>query len=443
MMSSMSNCTVKANPCSSSNAVDSFFSNGLDPLVSVAHDVSFKGSMASHHPNDFPSYNIGVLGSQSIGNTSHLVQYPSETSFAKVDPRLSCFGSGSFSNMVSSFGRSERYQIAGSVSSPDYPSNEECGTEKRTSVNTRNGIVGIVERCEGADHGATKQEDHQISDDRIGGQSIKAKKRKRIAEWPVGDSHSQFDSIKSVGMEQQNDNSHTTVQCSKEREEKKQKSEQNPISSARKVNNKQTKDRSQCADAAKEDYIHVRARRGQATNSHSLAERVRREKISERMRFLQDLVPGCNKITGKAVMLDEIINYVQSLQRQVEFLSMKLSTVNPELHIDIERLLSKDILYSQGGGSAVLGFIPGMSSSHAHLLGAPQGTRQTEMLLRTIDNSGDILKATNSHFSSMAQLSTIWDDDLQSVVQMGSVSDAPPDGFGLHGEMQYLIQDIP
>lgn len=36
------------------------------------------------------------------------------------------------------------------------------------------------------------------------------------------------------------------------------------------------------------------------------------------MTLLQDLVPGCNRITGKAVMLDEIINYVQSLQRQVE-----------------------------------------------------------------------------------------------------------------------------
>ena len=36
------------------------------------------------------------------------------------------------------------------------------------------------------------------------------------------------------------------------------------------------------------------------------------------MRLLQELVPGCNKITGKAVMLDEIINYVQSLQQQVE-----------------------------------------------------------------------------------------------------------------------------
>ncbi|KAI3678262.1 hypothetical protein L6452_37548 [Arctium lappa] len=38
-------------------------------------------------------------------------------------------------------------------------------------------------------------------------------------------------------------------------------------------------------------------------------------------------------------MLDEIINYVQSLQQQVE---MKLVTVNPELNIDIDHILSKD-----------------------------------------------------------------------------------------------------
>ncbi|KAK3122024.1 hypothetical protein QOZ80_8BG0664110 [Eleusine coracana subsp. coracana] len=92
----------------------------------------------------------------------------------------------------------------------------------------------------------------------------------------------------------------------------------------------------------KEGYIHVRARKGQATNNHSLAERLRREKINERMKLLQDLVPGCSKVTGKAVMLDEIINYVQSLQRQVEFLSMKLATVNPQLDLSIEGLLSKD-----------------------------------------------------------------------------------------------------
>ncbi|KAK6123023.1 hypothetical protein DH2020_043239 [Rehmannia glutinosa] len=91
------------------------------------------------------------------------------------------------------------------------------------------------------------------------------------------------------------------------------------------------------------DYIHVRARRGQATDSHSLAERARREKISERMKILQDLVPGCNKVIGKALVLDEIINYVQSLQRQVEFLSMKLEAVNSRLSPTIEEFPSKDL----------------------------------------------------------------------------------------------------
>uniref|UniRef100_A0ACD5ZKR5 Uncharacterized protein n=1 Tax=Avena sativa TaxID=4498 RepID=A0ACD5ZKR5_AVESA len=83
------------------------------------------------------------------------------------------------------------------------------------------------------------------------------------------------------------------------------------------------------------DYIHVRARRGQAMDSHSLAERVRRERISERMRYLQELVPGCDKVTGKAGMLDEIINYVQSLQKQVEFLSMKIAASNPVVNFNI------------------------------------------------------------------------------------------------------------
>ncbi|XP_054794967.1 transcription factor BEE 3-like [Prosopis cineraria] len=76
------------------------------------------------------------------------------------------------------------------------------------------------------------------------------------------------------------------------------------------------------------EVIHVRAKRGQATDSHSLAERVRREKINEKLRCLQDLVPGCYKAMGMAVMLDVIINYVLSLQQQIEFLSIKLSAAS-------------------------------------------------------------------------------------------------------------------
>ncbi|GFY85011.1 basic helix-loop-helix (bHLH) DNA-binding superfamily protein [Actinidia rufa] len=40
----------------------------------------------------------------------------------------------------------------------------------------------------------------------------------------------------------------------------------------------------------------VRARRGQATDPHSIAERLRRERIAERMKALQELVPSCNKV---------------------------------------------------------------------------------------------------------------------------------------------------
>ncbi|KAL4554019.1 hypothetical protein LXL04_037155 [Taraxacum kok-saghyz] len=54
---------------------------------------------------------------------------------------------------------------------------------------------------------------------------------------------------------------------------------------------------------APKDYIHVRARRGQATDSHRLAERVRREKIGERINLLQNLVPNCDKVRMKDVNL--------------------------------------------------------------------------------------------------------------------------------------------
>ncbi|PWA64109.1 basic helix-loop-helix (bHLH) DNA-binding superfamily protein [Artemisia annua] len=95
-------------------------------------------------------------------------------------------------------------------------------------------------------------------------------------------------------------------------------------------------------DKEKLPYVHVRARRGQATDSHSLAERARREKINARMKLLQELVPGCNKISGTAMVLDEIINHVQSLQRQVEFLSMRLAAVHPSIDINIDNMFSAE-----------------------------------------------------------------------------------------------------
>ncbi|CAH2076433.1 unnamed protein product [Thlaspi arvense] len=123
------------------------------------------------------------------------------------------------------------------------------------------------------------------------------------------------------------------------REKKKIKAEDETESSMKGKSNMSNTETS--SEIQKPDYIHVRARRGEATDRHSLAERARREKISKKMKCLQDIVPGCNKVTGKAGMLDEIINYVQSLQQQVEFLSMKLSVLNPELEFHINELSTK------------------------------------------------------------------------------------------------------
>ncbi|KAJ3671928.1 hypothetical protein LUZ60_008007 [Juncus effusus] len=166
------------------------------------------------------------------------------------------------------------------------------------------------------------------------------------------------------------------------------------------------------------DYIHVRARRGQATDSHSLAERVRREKISERMKLLQDLVPGCNKVTGKAVMLDEIINYVQSLQRQVEFLSMKLATVNTQLDFNMDNILPKDVAQACGGSMQQQNY---PSSSFPDPQMGPLNSGLTNNSVPNLGmqippNSLPLDAFTDPNF----QTGGIW-DDLQSVVQMGFV----------------------
>lgn len=64
-----------------------------------------------------------------------------------------------------------------------------------------------------------------------------------------------------------------STETTKDLIEMKQKVDQNTTSNS-KPGGKNGKQGSQGSDQPKEDYIHVRARRGQATNSHSLAERV-------------------------------------------------------------------------------------------------------------------------------------------------------------------------
>ncbi|XP_020234271.1 transcription factor bHLH62-like [Cajanus cajan] len=204
---------------------------------------------------------------------------------------------------------------------------------------------------------------------------------------------------------------------------------------SRAVDEKQKKSNSKPPEPPK-DYIHVRARRGQATDSHSLAERVRREKISERMKLLQDLVPGCNKVTGKALMLDEIINYVQSLQRQVEFLSMKLASVNTRMDLSIESLTSKDVFQSNNSlATHPNPIFPLDSSAQAFYGHQPQqnpfihnNTPNRTVSHCSVDpldtslcqNLGMLLPPLNGFNEGGSQFPlTFCEDDLHTIVQMG------------------------
>uniref|UniRef100_A0A7N0TT12 BHLH domain-containing protein n=1 Tax=Kalanchoe fedtschenkoi TaxID=63787 RepID=A0A7N0TT12_KALFE len=66
--------------------------------------------------------------------------------------------------------------------------------------------------------------------------------------------------------------------------------------------------------------VGVRAKRGCATHPRSIAERVRRTKISERMRRLQELVPNMDKQTNTSDMLDMAVDYIKDLQQRVQIL---------------------------------------------------------------------------------------------------------------------------
>ncbi|XP_014502421.1 transcription factor bHLH130 [Vigna radiata var. radiata] len=65
----------------------------------------------------------------------------------------------------------------------------------------------------------------------------------------------------------------------------------------------------------------IRAKRGFATHPRSIAERVRRTRISERIKKLQDLFPKSEKQTSTADMLDLAVEYIKDLRQQVKVLS--------------------------------------------------------------------------------------------------------------------------
>ncbi|PIA60625.1 hypothetical protein AQUCO_00300259v1 [Aquilegia coerulea] len=71
-------------------------------------------------------------------------------------------------------------------------------------------------------------------------------------------------------------------------------------------------------------------KRSRAAEVHNLSERKRRDRINEKMRALQELIPNCNKV-DKASMLDEAIEYLKTLQLQVQIMSMGTGLFMPPM----------------------------------------------------------------------------------------------------------------
>lgn len=144
----------------SSNGGDPFFGSGWDPIVSLSQSENFGGSsMVSHSEFANSAYPV-VLANQGIGNTPHFVPYPSNSSLVDMVPKLPSFGSGSFSEMVASFGLPECGQTAASGRPSNFPQNNESLTERSLT------------------NGAQSQEGRQISEGDALDASPSGKRRK-------------------------------------------------------------------------------------------------------------------------------------------------------------------------------------------------------------------------------------------------------------------------
>ncbi|KAI3829863.1 hypothetical protein L1987_03993 [Smallanthus sonchifolius] len=290
--------------------------------------------------NSSPPPNLNLAGIRnSVSLNPNLPFFPANPGFAERAAKYSCFGSRSFNDRIDQLGfNSSKLEIPiGSNVSPVTSTGKFPRVSSRPDLKIDRPPVGVEE--------IRNSDETHMKLSRLSGSSANSNEGSSVSEQiPSGE----------LGFKNKKDsNSRKRKGGSSKGLGSNTKKEEDDIDESKRLKKTEQENGGKMEENAKppeppKDYIHVRARRGQATDSHSLAERVRREKISERMKLLQNLVPNCNKVTGKALMLDEIINYVQSLQRQVEFLSMKLATLNPSLDFDTDDLISQNVTQSNG-----------------------------------------------------------------------------------------------
>ncbi|XWS42273.1 hypothetical protein CRYUN_Cryun16bG0000800 [Craigia yunnanensis] len=83
-------------------------------------------------------------------------------------------------------------------------------------------------------------------------------------------------------------------------------------------------------ERASDDPLHNLNRKNRDNDESECPSERRRDRINEKMRALQELIPNCNKV-DKASMLDEAIEYLKTLQLQVQIMSMAAGLYMPPM----------------------------------------------------------------------------------------------------------------
>ncbi|XP_058736799.1 transcription factor UNE10-like [Vicia villosa] len=97
----------------------------------------------------------------------------------------------------------------------------------------------------------------------------------------------------------------------------------------------------------------VSTKRSRAAAIHNQSERKRRDKINQRMKTLQKLVPNSSK-TDKASMLDEVIEYLKQLQAQVNMVN-RFSMSSMMMPMTMQQQLQMSMMNPMGMGMGPMG----------------------------------------------------------------------------------------
>lgn len=157
------------------------------------------------------------------------------------------------------------------------------------------------------------------------------------------------------------------------------------------------------------------SRRSRAAAIHNQTERRRRERINQKMKALQKLVPNANK-TDKASMLDEVIDYLKKLQAQVQLMK-NMPIPPPQMMIQLQQQqqqqqqqLQMSMLARMGMGFSLQMGMPGVMPPPSHhpfmvpqTMISPAHVGATSQAIHTRPSTNTTVPFSDPHNAFLAQ----------------------------------------